>query len=322
MILSIQICENLRVIKLFYLVKNLIDIAKIVVPIILILMSTIDIIKNLVNSIDDKKNNSLIIKRFMYSLIIFFVPTFINFTFNSISNINETINICWNNSTKENIENLQVIENLKYEAQRKIFKEQLKKAEEQAEQERKEREEYQQQLREEAKREEFNNNNNSNSSDNNYSIPDDSVVSNADCKDPATDNRIYVKDGVFYIPASETSGTSGTQGSSPLGLNKCFYQRLSKFVSDAKSKGYTISINFGWRSWAKQKELHAFYGYNHNRAARPGYSRHGWGIAADLGYAPYNAALNWAHTNCKKYGLVYRVRGENWHIEPLSLVTY
>jgi len=36
MILSIQICENLRVIKLFYLVKNLIDIAKIVVPIILI----------------------------------------------------------------------------------------------------------------------------------------------------------------------------------------------------------------------------------------------------------------------------------------------
>ncbi|MBQ7141393.1 MAG: M15 family metallopeptidase [Bacilli bacterium] len=303
MILDIQFCENVRILKIFYLLKSIITIIQIAVPIILIVMCSIDLIKNIINIKDNQNIVSKIVKRMLSAVIIFFVPTIINFTLNLVGNVNEQVGICMNNSTKENIDILQKIENERRIAlleaekiRRQQYEEQQKKEKEAAAEAKR--------IRKEQKKQ------------NNVLMGDE------DCVDPNTDGRVYVKNGTFYIPGNRESGTDGTQGSAPQGMNSCFYQSLGKLIEDAKSNGYTVTVTSGWRSYSAQVATFNKYGRNPWRAANPGGSRHGWGIAADLGYSPYNAALNWVHTNSKKYGLWFRLSHENWHIEPMALTTY
>ena len=100
-------------------------------------------------------------------------------------------------------------------------------------------------------------------------------------------------------------------GGNVAGLNKKFMEQLSAFNAAA---GNRYSVNSGYRSNAEQERLYARYlAGNGPVAAPPGSSQHNKGLAADL--APSNARD--VHGGlAKKFGLVFTVPSESWHIEP------
>ena len=163
-------------------------------------------------------------------------------------------------------------------------------------------------------------------------------------------NNVYVQNGVFYYPKyiygnrSTYSGTNCPSNplnegyNNPYGYNNYFYTRLTKFVAEAKKNGYKITISSqGCRTYETQ-----IYYYNtmtRGRAAYPGYSLHGFGIASDLEFyksdgsvCPYGRtdyscpSMGWAHKNAYKFGLTFPLLNasykEDWHIEPISKNTY
>ena len=88
-----------------------------------------------------------------------------------------------------------------------------------------------------------------------------------------------------------------------------------------KDSGNTIGINSGYRDNVRQASLYkdalAKYGNAHDAGAwvaPPGSSPHNKGEAVDLNL-PNAAAIAFAHANADKYGLVFPLANENWHIE-------
>ena len=72
-----EACTNPDVLKVIFFIKQLLDIVFIIVPIGLIIMIGIDIFKNVSAAKEDdmKKNLSIVIKRLIYCVCIFFIPT-------------------------------------------------------------------------------------------------------------------------------------------------------------------------------------------------------------------------------------------------------
>ena len=106
------------------------------------------------------------------------------------------------------------------------------------------------------------------------------------------------------------------------GMNGEYASRLQQFIA---ASGGRNTITSGYRSPERQAQLWANalkeYGdpeIADNWVARPGKSNHGKGIAADLGFANA-AAREWAHANAAKFGLVFPMSWEPWHIEPIGL---
>ena len=69
--------------SIFHMIKTILDILRIVVPIALIAMTTLDITKKIINP-DDKEGQKKIMTRAIGALIVFFVPTIISLTFKII----------------------------------------------------------------------------------------------------------------------------------------------------------------------------------------------------------------------------------------------
>ncbi len=163
-------------------------------------------------------------------------------------------------------------------------------------------------------------------------------------------NKVYVLNGTFYYPkfiyGNKATYTGMNCPSNPLkegynnpyGYNNYFYIRLTNFIEDAKQNGYKITIsNQGCRTY--QTQVNYYQTMTKGRAAAPGYSLHGLGIASDLEFykndgsvCPYGRtdtscpSMGWAHQNAYKYGLTFPLLNasykEDWHIEPISKVTY
>lgn len=163
-------------------------------------------------------------------------------------------------------------------------------------------------------------------------------------------NNVYVVDGVFYYPRyvygnwNTYSGTSCPSNpinegyNNPYGYNNYFYTRLTKFIEDASKNGYKITMSTqGCRTY--QTQVNYYNTMERGRAASPGYSLHGFGIASDLEFyqndgsvcgwgrtASSCPSMGWAHQNAYKYGLVFPLLNasykEDWHIEPISKVKY
>lgn len=304
-----KICEQADFLSFIMFIKMMIDLIKIIIPIILIIMCAFDIGKIVINL--EEKSVPRVIKRMIAAVTVFFVPTFLNIFLNLAGQTSFTATTCWTNANASTIAALRANEEAEREAQRQAEKE----AAEKRKQEREEQKEYEDA---EEKREE--------------------EESDTYLKENGTDGKVTVVDGVFYKPSSGQSGAPGTKGSGPYGYNIYFYNRMVKFLSDAKAAGHDISMDtteYGaWRPLSEQEFFWDCYQTkncnNGNLAAYPGTSDHGWGIASDLSFGSgkhgRQAALYWAHDNASKYGLEFPlcqdIRGycqENWHLEPANL---
>ena len=118
-----SVCTNSSILKVIYFLKIIVIIIKIAVPIILVALSMIDLFKAVIASDDKEKKKAvkLLIKRVIYSLLIFFVPTIVNTLMITIGNMGESENFtdCLENATIENINKYQAEEEKKKQEEAK-----------------------------------------------------------------------------------------------------------------------------------------------------------------------------------------------------------
>ena len=88
---------------------------------------------------------------------------------------------------------------------------------------------------------------------------------------------------------------------------------FTRMAADAKAQGVTIGVNESYRSLAEQQRLANELGlYSQGgKAAAPGTSNHGWGLALDLQLD--GKAQQWMRDNSHRYGFVEDVAREPWH---------
>ena len=336
----LDICDNLIVAYLIQYIKLAINIIKIVIPIGLIIKVILDIYGNLASGFDNKENiMKKIMPRVTATIIIFLVPTIINLIIALIDNVNSSNNktsfaSCYNQVNSEYINSLKVaIDNeLKKEDEEREMKIQTEKAETQAKliaQEEKRQKEIA-----------------TAKSTSNYS---------STLTDETVQNGVYVKNGTFYKPRYKEGDESTYSGmgcpkddtsiTSPgynnvYDYNNYFYNMLTSFVEASKKAGYNLGFyDDGCRNYAKQSKF--FDTMESGRAAHPGRSNHGWGIAADLiFYKDLNnqcgssntrtrdncRGMAWAHDHAAEFGLVFSQLNagyrEDWHVQPLNIETY
>lgn len=100
------------------------------------------------------------------------------------------------------------------------------------------------------------------------------------------------------------------------GLQPDFAARLEALLSVLPG----VTITSGYRSAAAQGAIYARALRSHGRgaslwAARPGHSMHEAGLAADLHF-PRGDVRAVAHVAAARFGLVFPMRWEPWHVEP------
>lgn len=313
-----NLVNEMGIYRIALIAKYILHIILTIVPLIVIIMSTIDISKIIFKPDSMKENLKKPINRILAGLIIFLIPTVIEFAFSLIENYdNTTIITYYNDASIEKIKSLEkeydvqkAAEDAKNEA---IKKEVLTK---QAEEQRKKNEQLEK-IR----------------SDYEELYGSDEGSYSGDSVSSGSFGSVTVENGVFYIPNQRaTSDSDIPKQSGEYGLNPIFWERLNALLSDANSRGYNVTVTSGWRSYSSQVALW-------NRSSRPcsersrytacpGGSRHGFGIAADLSYNgtscsgnwDCNEAAAWIHANAANYGLNFRMSWEPWHIEPAQVV--
>lgn len=320
-----NICENSGALSTILLLKEVINIIKIGVPIILIIICAVDLLKQVINT--DAKSYQKIIKRMIAAAAVFFVPTIVSLLLDIIGTQDYTATSCWTNANTETIKVLSAREKQEKEALDEAIKKEQEEAKKAREELEKTREEIRKKREEEAKKKEEESKNPGDGTS------DPEIIDSTMFKENGKDGKVEVINGVFYKPSSGKSGAAGTKGSGSYGYNIFFLNRMKAFVQAAKAAGHKISYStteYGaWRPLSKQEYYWNCYQTkkcnNGNLAAVPGRSNHGWGIASDMSFGN-KAALYWAHDNCAKYGLKFplckNVRGscqENWHLEPAQL---
>lgn len=97
-------CDDINVLRIFVLVREVLKVVFTIVPIILIVLVMIDIAKNVIakNDEDMDKNKKLAIKRAIYAVFIFFVPTVVNIFMGAIGDLASDYSSCMN-VTKEGL---------------------------------------------------------------------------------------------------------------------------------------------------------------------------------------------------------------------------
>ena len=130
----LSLCENSGALSAILLVKNLIDILKIGVPIILIIMCAVDLLKQVINT--EEKSYQKIFKRMIAASAVFFVPTIVGLLLDLIGTQDFTATTCWTNANTETIAVLSAREEEEKKAQDEAIKkeqEEAKKAREEIE---------------------------------------------------------------------------------------------------------------------------------------------------------------------------------------------
>lgn len=131
----LSICENSNALSAILFIKEIINVISIVVPIILIIMLSIELMKIVMGDAD--KSVSKVVKsittKAIAAVCVFFVPTLINLLLSLLNNTSLSENLCWINADSSIIENYRLIE----EAERKNEEEKLKQEKAKTEEERK-----------------------------------------------------------------------------------------------------------------------------------------------------------------------------------------
>lgn len=305
-LLTISECGGSGVLKVLLFIKEIMNVLFIIVPIGLIIIMSIDLAKAVMSSDSEemKKVTKITIKRLVYAVILFAIPTIVSIFNSLLGDLGVDYARCFTMATdKSTIERLEADEKQKASAKEAARLNALALREQMAE-----------------------------TMKNNQQLAGSVAKSSSSnlLRKDGCDGVVYYENGIFYKPTSAlvpSNGIAKTKGSGDYGYNKYFYELLKEFTSAAKKEGYTVSFsttNYGaWRSFEKQQELYNCYTKqncnNGNLAAVPGTSNHGWGIASDLSYNNSAAAIEWAHNNAKNYGLTFPLSNENWHIEPIVI---
>ena len=127
----------------------------------------------------------------------------------------------------------------------------------------------------------------------------------------------YVKNGVTYIDgyliANKSYPLPSTYGN---GLTSEFNSNFKKMKEGAKKDGITLTVVSGFRSYSTQKAVYNKWVSRDGKAkadtysARPGYSEHQSGLAADLNHVGSSfdntKEAKWLAENCYKYGFILR----------------
>ena len=118
-----------------------------------------------------------------------------------------------------------------------------------------------------------------------------------------------------YTGSSSSSPPARPASARADGLDPEFGTALDRLIADAPGP---ITVVSGLRTAAEQKVLYDAYlsGAGNLAAWSDGVScasDHCAGTAADLGFASF-AVEEWAHRNAERYGLVFGVPGEPWHV--------
>ena len=153
-----------------------------------------------------------------------------------------------------------------------------------------------------------------------------------------TKNCVTYIDG--YLIANKTYSLPSSYGS---GLTSEFMNAFNKMRSDYKKAGIKdypdLKIVSGFRSYSTQKSVYNRWVSKDGKAkadtysARPGYSEHQSGLAADLNHVGSNfdntESVKWLEQNCWKYGFILRYpKGkdketgyiyESWHFRYVGV---
>ena len=108
---------------------------------------------------------------------------------------------------------------------------------------------------------------------------------------------------------------------SPKDKVACYVEDELEAMNDAYAAKFGRNLQItnpgggnAYRSYERQVE---YYNNPNLRAAKPGYSNHGWGLAVDIsGTGGYGGATyKWLNANAPSYGFDDGVSGEPWHWE-------
>lgn len=97
-------CSQPGVLSVFKMIKTILNVIRFIVPIILIIAVTIDIIKSMTNP-ESKENGKNIGNRLIAAIIVFLVPTIVNLIMNLVDislgsgeGYDYNISECWKNA--------------------------------------------------------------------------------------------------------------------------------------------------------------------------------------------------------------------------------
>ncbi len=107
----VNACEDITILRVIYFIKMLLKIVFLVVPVILVIMAILDLIKAMTGKNIDVQNKNIIrcIKRFVFSILLFFVPSIVSLVMGLIPEElgASTYKECYENATLEKINQLE-----------------------------------------------------------------------------------------------------------------------------------------------------------------------------------------------------------------------
>lgn len=110
-------CTDSGILSVILFVKKMIEAVFFIVPVILIVMVIIDLVKNVIAAKEDNMNanRNRAIKRIIYCIVLFFVPTIVNLVMNMIYDLidntsKESAALCWKNANEDTIKKYRELE--------------------------------------------------------------------------------------------------------------------------------------------------------------------------------------------------------------------
>ena len=104
-------CNSSGILKIINILKDIINIIKIAVPIILIILCMLELTKMVVGDVENQAGNKKkIFSKVLAACVVFLVPTLVNMLINYLSGVDIKSTNCWKNANKEYIEKLEAEE--------------------------------------------------------------------------------------------------------------------------------------------------------------------------------------------------------------------
>ena len=135
------VCEEPAILNLILFIKSLMEIIGIVVPIILIVMVTLDLVKIVLDSSEKTIKTSFksMLNRLIAAVVVFFVPMMVNLLMNQVDQGNVESSTCWANANSETIAKYTEVKEAKKLAEQKEKQEKIAENNKKREQEDEER---------------------------------------------------------------------------------------------------------------------------------------------------------------------------------------